>query len=127
MAENKFGKCLREMCLSQMPPISQEKLAELIGRSKMTISQFETGKTLPPQGKLLNSIIEALDVNEEEETRLRFLSAQERHALPEDIRDYFFSDIEIYEAMQAMKEAKANGSAWACIKTNAKEIEGDGK
>ena len=33
--------------------MTQEQLAKAIGRSKMTVSQFEKGKNAPPQGELL--------------------------------------------------------------------------
>ena len=71
MNNQTFGEYLRSLRKNQIPPMTQEQLAKAIGRSKMTVSQFEKGKNAPPQGGLLESIISALTLSAEQESRLR--------------------------------------------------------
>lgn len=72
MNDKIFGEYLRSLRKSQNPPMTQEQLAKAIGRSKMTVSQFEKGKNAPPQGELLEKIISTLTLTTEQENRLRF-------------------------------------------------------
>lgn len=106
MNDNTFGEYLRILRLSRDPVMTQEALAKAIGRGKMTISQFEQGKNSPPQGDLLNKIIQALNLTQEEEAKLRFLSAKARKDIPADIEDYFFSTPEIYATIRAAMKRK---------------------
>lgn len=81
----------------------------------MTISQFEQNKNAPPQGQLLDSFIEALNLNEEEEGMFRFLAAESRKTIPEDIQDYFFSHPTICNAIRAASRVNADDEAWQTI------------
>ena len=71
MNDKIFGEYLRSLRKSQNPPMTQEQLAKAIGRSKMTVSQFEKGKNAPPQGELLEKIISTLTLTTEQENRNR--------------------------------------------------------
>lgn len=110
---NEFGKYLREVRTSRKPSISQETLGNAVGRSKMTICQFEQGKTAPPKGKLLDAILSALSATEDEARELRFLAASQRGSIPDDIYDYFFSSSLIYSVIKTAKEAGADEIIWA--------------
>lgn len=99
--DNRFGEYLRKLRLSHKPKMTQENLAIAVGRGKMSISQFEQGKNAPPQGELLNQIVRALELSPEQETLLFFLSAKSRGEIPNDIKDYFFSNPAIYDAIRA--------------------------
>lgn len=112
MSLSTFGERLREIRKSRQPGISQEELAERIGRSKMTVSQFETGKNAPPEGELLEALIDALGASEEEARDLRFLSAGCRNAIPNDIGKYFYASTSIYDALTAAKDAGLGESDW---------------
>ena len=92
--------------------MSQEMLAEAIGRKKMTISQFEQGKNAPPQGELLNKLIDALALTVEQERELRFLAAESRNAIPSDIAEYFFSNPAICDAIRAGKQTGRDDVVW---------------
>lgn len=98
---NEFGNYLKELRLSRSPQMTQEQLAIAIGRSKMTISQFEKGKNAPPQGELLDKIIVALSLTQSEKSKLLFLSARSRGILPNDIEEYFFENPEICDVIRA--------------------------
>lgn len=78
----------------------------------MTISQFEQGKNAPPQGELLDRIVEALQLDNEEERRLRFLAAESRKTIPGDIEDYFFQHPVICDVIRAAQKANVDDAAW---------------
>lgn len=100
---------------SRTPSITQASLAQAVGRSKMTISQFEQEKNAPPQGELLEEIIDALSLTDEEEEKIRFLAAESRSAIPGDVQKYFFETPAIYDAIRAAKESGANELEWRKI------------
>ncbi|WP_317298273.1 helix-turn-helix transcriptional regulator [Collinsella tanakaei] len=118
---NEFGKYLREIRASRRPSISQEALGNAVGRSKMTICQFEQGKTAPPRGELLDAIIDALEATKDEEQELRFLAASQRGSVPDDIYEYFFSTSLIYSVIKAAKEAGADEASWAELLSNMED------
>ncbi|WP_273227046.1 helix-turn-helix domain-containing protein [Mogibacterium timidum] len=101
MTDNAFGEYLRELRKTREPQMTQEMLAQAIGRSKMTISQFEKGKNSPPQGELLESLATALSLNDIERSKFYFLAAQSRGSLPSDIEDYFFENPAICDVIRA--------------------------
>ncbi len=112
MSYKRFGAYLRLLRQKQNPSMTQEQLAMAIGRGKMTISQFESGKNAPPQGELLDKIIGALELTEDETNQLIFLSSEERRTIPGDIVDYFFEHPSICKAIRAGKDALADDSYW---------------
>lgn len=112
MNDQSFGEYLRSLRKGQNPPMTQEHLAKAIGRSKMTVSQFEKGKNAPPQGDLLESIISALTLTAEQESRLRFLSSESRRTVPSDIESYFFENPSICKAIRAAKASSADNAFW---------------
>ena len=101
MIDNAFGEYLRKLRNSREPRMTQEMLANAIGRSKMTISQFEKGKNSPPQGELLESMAIALSLDDVERSNLLFLAAQSRGSLPSDIENYFFENPAICDVIRA--------------------------
>lgn len=100
--DNEFGEYLRHLRNNRSPVVTQESLAKVIGRGKMTISQFEQGKNSPPQGNLLSKIIKALKLDPKEEEKLLFLSAKSRKSIPQDIEKYFFENPYIYAAIRVV-------------------------
>ena len=112
MNEQTFGNYLRSLRQKQDPPMTQEQLAKAIGRGKMTISQFENGKNAPPQASLLEKIICALNLTNEEKSKLIFLSSEERHTLPADIATYFFQNPSICEVIRAGQAKDVDDSFW---------------
>ena len=112
MDNSSFGTYLRELRQSRNPRMTQEGLASAIGRSKMTVSQFEQGKNAPPQGALLDSIIAALSLSDDESRKLRFFAAFSRKGVPNDIEDYFFDNPSIYEAILTAKRESITDLDW---------------
>lgn len=106
MEYENFGSYLKELRLQHTPPMTQEQLADAIGRGKMTICQFEQGKNAPPQGKLLNLIINALEIDEATSNKLRFLAAYDRGQIPSDIEEYFFKNPVICDAIRVAMNRK---------------------
>mgnify|MGYP001517275776 CR=1 FL=1 len=121
MQKQSFGSYLRMLRLSRSPGITQEALAKAVGRSKMTISQFEQEKNAPPQGALLDSFVSALSLSDEEEGMFRFLAAESRCAMPEDVQDYFFENPSIYDAIRAAKKSNVNDTVWHDIAQKFKD------
>lgn len=110
-----FGTYLRNLRQNHKPIITQEGLANCIGRSKMTISQFENEKNAPPQGELLDKIILALELTDDEENELRFLAAEHRKKVPGDIEEYFFSNPCVCEAIRVAQKANISNTDWEKI------------
>ncbi len=117
MTQLSFGSYLRALRNAQDPPMTQELLAKAVGRQKMTISQFEQGKNAPPQGDLLNKIVAALTLTEEEERELRYLAALSRHTVPSDIAEYFFNNPAICDAIRAAKLSGGSDADWKRIES----------
>lgn len=115
MADNEFGIYLRKLRSTRQPPVTQETLAVAVGRNKMTISQFEQGKNAPPRGELLDKIIRALKLSEDEEKQLRFLAAEQRKTVPGDIEEYFFRNPIICKAIRAAQKNNAGDAEWEKI------------
>lgn len=103
--------------------MTQEMLAEAIGRQKMTISQFEQGKNAPPQGELLNKLIAALSLSEEQERNLRYLAALSRNSVPSDIAEYFFDHPAICDVIRAAKRSGCNETDWRRIESSLSHSE----
>lgn len=115
MADNEFGIYLRKLRSTRQPPVTQETLAIAVGRNKMTISQFEQGKNAPPRGELLDKIIVALKLSDDEEKQLRFLAAEQRKTVPGDIEEYFFKNPIICRAIRAAQKSNAGDDEWEKI------------
>ena len=121
MNDQTFGNYLRSLRKKQNPPMTQEQLAAAVGRGKMTISQFEKGKNAPPQGALLDKIVKALDLTDEEKNRLIFLSSEERRTVPTDIEIYFFENPSICEVIRAGQERDVDDSFWSDLSERIKK------
>lgn len=115
MAQSSFGSYLRSLRTEMDPPMTQEMLAKAIGRKKMTISQFEQGKNAPPQGDLLNKLVLALSLTDEQEKKLRYLAAASRNSVPSDIAEYFYNNPAICDAIRAAKQSGWSEADWKRI------------
>jgi transcriptional regulator with XRE-family HTH domain len=74
-------KRLREAATENGQPMTQNQLAQLIGRSQPTVAKIESG-AIPAQPKTIDAIITALGVDEETAERMRELSAFDRVGTP---------------------------------------------
>ncbi len=116
MVSQTFGEYLKYLRAKKEPPMTQEELASAVGRNKMTISQFECGKNAPPQGDLLDAIVQALEITVQEEQHLKFLAAQARDTVPSDIQEYFFDNPSICDAIRAAQRTHRPDAEWEKIK-----------
>ena len=124
MNKQSFGEYLRLLRKSQNPPMTQEQLAKAIGRSKMTVSQFEKGKNAPPEGELLDNIISTLTITEEQRCKLRFLSSESRRTVPGDIEAYFFENPSICKAIRAAQASSTDDAFWDELSERLGKIDG---
>lgn len=92
--------------------MSQEKLGELVGKNKMTISLIENGKNEPPQGELLLNIAKALDLKESEKSKFFDYAAIPRGAVPNDILEYFNDHPELRNAIRRAQKKKITDADW---------------
>jgi len=110
LSKNEFGDYLRKLRISKR--VTQEQLATAVQRHKMTISQIENGKNDPPQGDLLENIIQALKITSDEANELRDLSALARDSIPIDILDYFKSNAGLRTAIRRAKLKDISSTEW---------------
>lgn len=106
-----FGQYLRSL-RSSSRRMTQEELAQRIGRVKMTVSLYERDGAPPPQGEALDKIVEALALTDEEEARLRFLASAKRGSVPADVVEYFFDHPIVYDAIRAAQRRGAETGHW---------------
>ena len=99
------------MRLKSQERLTQEQLGERIGKGKMAVSGYESGKNTPPSD-VVECIVDALDVSASEAARLRFLAAQEQARVPGDIREYFFDHPVIYQVIRLAKSGGMGDSDW---------------
>lgn len=118
-----FGEYLRFLRQHHDPPLTQEQLAEKIGRSKMLISSFENGKNAPPQEELLLQIIHCVCSSTDECNQLRFLACFERKIVPGDLSDYFFSHPSICSVLRIAERQKLDDTFWERLKSYLEGLE----
>lgn len=110
-----FGSYLRYLRENHNPMITQEKLGELVGKKKMTISLIENGKNAPPKDEFLQKLVEVLNLDESQRIKLFDLAAIARGAVPEDIVDYFNEHQGLRNAIRKAKRKKLPNSFWEKI------------
>lgn len=108
MEEEKFGNYFKSIRKSKN--ITQSEVADYVNRKKMTISLIENNKNEPPNGELLKKLIDSLSLNDEKViSKLYLLASRQRGNIPTDIKEYFFDNKEIYNAIvRGMKKNKKN-------------------
>lgn len=115
MPDNRFGEYLRQLRKSQVPKMTQADLGEKVGRTAMLINLIENGRNDPPQGELLNNIINAMELNDEEITKLLDLAALSRGAVPADILPYFSSHENLRKTIRSAMKQKIPDEDWLNI------------
>lgn len=112
---NAFGETLKSVRLAHEPLLTQEVVAERIGKTSMLISNYEKGKAEPPVGRQLEALIIAVEASEKDADELRFQAAQRRNAMPEDISDYFFTFPAVYRCIRLAKSSGQTEEFWANV------------
>lgn len=110
MRAKTFGEYLRE--LRENRGLSQGQLGEKVNRKAMTISLIENRKNNPPNNELLDEIINALKLNEEEANMLRNLSAIERNEIPYDITIYIQNHMDVFNAIRRGMKQNKKSNDW---------------
>ena len=110
-----FAKKLKSVRLAHSPLLTQEVVAEKIGKTSMLISNYEKGKAEPPIGQQLEALIAAVEASEDDADELRFLAALRRNAMPDDISDYFFTSPAVYHCIRLAKSSGQTDEFWASV------------
>ena len=115
MPDNQFGEYLRQLRTSQVPKMTQGNLGKKVGRTAMLINLIENGKNDPPQGELLNNIIHAMELRDEEVTKLLDLAALSRGTVPADILPYFRSHENLRKTIRSAIKQRVSDEDWLNI------------
>lgn len=116
MPDNQFGEYLRQLRKSQVPMMTQGNLGKKVGRTAMLINLIENGRNDPPQGELLNSIINAMELRDEEATKLLDLAALSRGTIPADILTYFRSHENLRKTIRSAIKHSVSDEDWLDVK-----------
>ncbi len=115
MPDNQFGNYLRQLRTSQVPKMTQGNLGQKVGRTAMLINLIENGRNDPPQGELLDNIIHAMELRDEEVTKLLDLAALSRGTVPADILSYFRSHENLRKTIRSAIQQRVSDEDWLNI------------
>lgn len=99
-----FGDYLR--ALRKTKKISIRELAKQVNKTPTYISDIEKGNNRPPDEKLLNSIIIALNLGDDTsniKNKIFDLAAKERGVVSADIADFIMQDDDVRNAIRLAK------------------------
>lgn len=112
---DKFGQYLRSVRV--MKKISIRQLAKAVNKTPTYISDIERGNNNPPERKLLDKIILALQLTNfpDIKNNLYDLAAKERNDVPADIKDYLMKNKSVLKIIRKAKESPNEKQIWAKI------------
>lgn len=112
---DKFGQYLRSVRV--MKKISIRQLAKAVNKTPTYISDIERGNNKPPERKLLDKIILALQLTNfpDIKNNLYDLAAKERNDVPADIKDYLMKNKSVLKIIRKAKESPNEKQIWAKI------------
>lgn len=99
-----FGEYLRS--LRQAKKVSIRELAKQVNKTPTYISDIEKGNNRPPDESLLNSIIVALNLEDDAlqiKNTLFDLAAKERGGVSADIADFIMQDDDVRNVIRLVK------------------------
>jgi transcriptional regulator with XRE-family HTH domain len=102
--------------------MTQQQIADAIGKSKMLVSGVETNKNGPFLDMDLELISKAMGLSDKEKKELMIEASKGRKKLPEDIWDYVVQNKEAYEILEVATERKFNKKTLMKILEYSKEI-----
>lgn len=115
-----FGLYFKDLRKSK--DMTQETLAEAIGKTKMLISGVETGRNTSFSDEDVDKIIKALKLSDEESRKLRNESARARNRLPSEVTGYLFAHEELLVTLENMADRQLDGNSLDRIIHYAEEI-----
>lgn len=115
-----FGTYFRELRISRN--ITQEQVAEEIGKTKMLISNVETDKNNPFCYCDLKKISKLFNLSRNEYNLLLKEAGRTRRTLPPDILKYVYKHDEIYKLLEILTESNMKNSLLKKIAKYAEEI-----
>ncbi len=108
-----FGQSLRY--IRKMQGLSIRKVAKEVNRTPTYISDIERGNNKPPEKNLMEKLMTALALQEEEielQNYLFDLAAQERGGVSEDIVDYIMENSDLRLVIRMAQKRKECGKLW---------------
>lgn len=115
-----FGIYFRDLRKSK--EMTQEALAEAIGKTKMLISGIETGRNISFSDEDVDKIIKVLNLSNEESWKLRNEAARARNRLPSNVTGYLFDHEELLMTLENMADRQLDGGRLNRIIHYAEEI-----
>lgn len=108
--DSEFGGYVKQ--LRKRRQMSQEQLADRLGRKKMTVSLWETGGNDPPQGAMLREIAKILCDTEQEQVKLYKLASKARKTLPSEIVDMCLTHPSLFDLLLSPDAAQYTDQEW---------------
>ena len=109
---SEFGLYLKEK--RKAAHLTQGDLAEVINKSGQYISNIEKGKNNAPPSPLdIKSLIDKLDLNEEEARLFNEKAAADRRRLPNEQMDYLMKHRKLLDLINYGLENNVNDKRWA--------------
>lgn len=110
-----FGQSLRY--IRQVQGLTIRKVAREVNKTPTYISDIERGNNKPPEKELMEKIVDALQLQEEEiKCRLYDLAARERGGVPVDMVDYIMGHSNLRLAIRMAQRQESSEEFWAdCI------------
>lgn len=116
----KFGQYFKKLRISKQ--ITQKNIAQIIGKTEMTVSGVETGKIRSFSDKDLNKIAAFMCLSENEKKIFFKNAAFSQGKLPVYLQNYITSRKEVYEILELIFEAKPTNDTLKQIIKYVKEI-----
>ena len=110
-----FGEFIRAKRKDNM--LSQRRFAEMIGLSPVYVSYFENGKRNAPKHDTLLVIATVLNLNDEQQSQMMFLAAQQRYKnkIPHEIAEYLYENEYAKDALRLAQECNITDEDWQFI------------
>ena len=110
----KFGEYLRVK--RNKAKLTQEQLADAIGKTGMYISNIEKGKNYaPPKQSDLDDLAEKLDLSDQERITFYEAAAADRSTLPKDMIDYINKCPSLRNLLRIAIERNISDNDWKAL------------
>ena len=107
--QNQFGNFLSEKRLGR--GISSLNMSEIAGLSPQYYCDIEKGRRVPPDREVLDKIINALRLTDEDRERFYDLAGKAKSGVSPDLPDYIMENEVVRVALRVAKE-KASPDDW---------------
>lgn len=109
----KFGEYLKQKRMEK--GITLRNFADLVGIAPSYMSDIEKSKRNAPTEDILNKMIEALDLNDDERNNMLDLAATSKDLLAKDITEYVSDNPNVRVALRKAKDLNLGDDEWIKI------------